>query len=153
MEGDVVVEDLVRTWTGWADALAFDDLIANRDRNAGNLLVGAPGEVWLIDHGKAFTGPAWRPEHLDPTVVTRNDIARELVPHIGLPERYRALRRATEMAELCKKLDITEVLKEAFVAAFASEEEISALRNFLLKRPQQLVRIVGIRLGLPVVIT
>ncbi len=34
--------------------LMFDDLIANIDRNAGNILIGAPGELILIDHSRAF---------------------------------------------------------------------------------------------------
>jgi hypothetical protein len=34
--------------------LMFDDLIANIDRNAGNILLGAPGELILIDHSRAF---------------------------------------------------------------------------------------------------
>jgi len=34
--------------------LMFDALIANDDRNAGNILVGQPGELILIDHSRAF---------------------------------------------------------------------------------------------------
>jgi hypothetical protein len=34
--------------------LMFDNLIANADRNAGNILVGPPGELILIDHSRAF---------------------------------------------------------------------------------------------------
>ena len=32
----------------------FDQLIANTDRNAGNLLIGKNWEVWAIDHTRAF---------------------------------------------------------------------------------------------------
>jgi len=32
----------------------FDNLIGNIDRNAGNILIGAPGELILIDHSRAF---------------------------------------------------------------------------------------------------
>ena len=32
----------------------FDNLIANPDRNSGNILIGAPGELILIDHSRAF---------------------------------------------------------------------------------------------------
>jgi hypothetical protein len=32
----------------------FDNLIGNPDRNAGNILIGAPGEFILIDHSRAF---------------------------------------------------------------------------------------------------
>ena len=33
----------------------FDNLIRNIDRNAGNILVGRPGDLILIDHSRAFT--------------------------------------------------------------------------------------------------
>ena len=35
--------------------LMFDNLIGNPDRNAGNILIGLPGELILIDHSRAFT--------------------------------------------------------------------------------------------------
>jgi hypothetical protein len=35
--------------------LMFDDLIGNPDRNGGNILIGPPGELILIDHSRAFT--------------------------------------------------------------------------------------------------
>ena len=34
--------------------LMFDNLISNGDRNAGNILIGQPGEFFLIDHSRAF---------------------------------------------------------------------------------------------------
>ena len=34
--------------------LTFDNLIGNPDRNAGNILIGPPGELILIDHSRAF---------------------------------------------------------------------------------------------------
>jgi hypothetical protein len=33
----------------------FDNLIRNIDRNAGNILIGQPGDIVLIDHSRAFT--------------------------------------------------------------------------------------------------
>jgi hypothetical protein len=33
----------------------FDNLIRNIDRNAGNILLGRPGDLILIDHSRAFT--------------------------------------------------------------------------------------------------
>jgi hypothetical protein len=43
----------------WGNAvrrmLTFDNFIGNPDRNAGNILIGAPGELILIDHSRAFT--------------------------------------------------------------------------------------------------
>lgn len=34
----------------------FDALIANQDRNPGNVLVGDDGRVWWIDHSRSFGG-------------------------------------------------------------------------------------------------
>jgi hypothetical protein len=150
IEGESVMRELLRTWTGWCDAMTFDEWIANVDRNQGNLLIGAPGEVWLIDHGQAFTGPNWTPSDLDPVVAVQNQIASVIAPHLALPERHRALRRATEVSQECRKVDADEVLKEGFTAALASDAEIQALGNFIAKRVDELVRLISMRVGLPV---
>ena len=34
----------------------FDNLIANTDRNPGNILIGGDGKVWFIDHTRSFAG-------------------------------------------------------------------------------------------------
>jgi hypothetical protein len=34
----------------------FDNLIANTDRNPGNILIGPDGRVWYIDHTRSFAG-------------------------------------------------------------------------------------------------
>ena len=133
--------------------MTFDEWIANRDRNQGNLLLGAPGEVWLIDHGHAFTGPNWLPSDLDPAVAVRNEIALVIAPHLALPERHRALRRATEISDECRKISANEVLKEGFAAAFASGEEIQALESFIVRRISELVRLIAMRVGLPVLLS
>lgn len=43
---------------GWVEQMAaiwaFDNLIFNVDRHPGNLLIGADGTVWMIDHTQAF---------------------------------------------------------------------------------------------------
>jgi hypothetical protein len=46
----------------------FDQLIANTDRNQGNILVGREGTLWCIDHTRAF---AQTSHLLDPDRVTR----------------------------------------------------------------------------------
>jgi hypothetical protein len=34
----------------------FDNLIANTDRNPGNILIDGESKVWLIDHTRSFAG-------------------------------------------------------------------------------------------------
>jgi len=69
--------------------LTFDTLICNIDRNAGNILIGEPGELILIDHSRAFVTDCTlrRPiERVDGelwdrlTTVTSGDLQRTLRP-------------------------------------------------------------------------
>ncbi len=39
-----------------SDMEVFDNLIANIDRNPGNILIDGDGRVWLIDHTRSFAG-------------------------------------------------------------------------------------------------
>ena len=64
--------------------IMFDDLICNRDRNAGNILIGDPGELILIDHSRAFIDNKDLPRKLERvdaelwermTKLTRADLA------------------------------------------------------------------------------
>jgi len=54
------------------DRLLFDELIQNRDRNAGNLLWDKDWKLWLIDHTRAFR---LGHELLKPDALTRGNRA------------------------------------------------------------------------------
>jgi hypothetical protein len=68
LEGIRSVKELggtVPTGVAWGGPirkmLLFDNLIGNSDRNAGNILIGPPGEMILIDHSRGFTSDEnWR---------------------------------------------------------------------------------------------
>ncbi len=56
------------------DMKMFDDLIGNKDRNAGNLLVDDDWNLFLIDHSRAFTGSKdlpWDMVHVDRALWNR----------------------------------------------------------------------------------
>jgi len=52
------------------DLGVFDNLIANTDRNPGNILIDSAGRVWFIDHTRSFAG---QKELRDPDAVTGCD--------------------------------------------------------------------------------
>ncbi|HEY2433986.1 MAG TPA: hypothetical protein VGI12_15030 [Vicinamibacterales bacterium] len=65
----------------------FDNFIGNPDRNAGNILIGRPGELILIDHSRAFVTADRLPfafDRVDATLwermsaVTREELAGRL---------------------------------------------------------------------------
>ncbi|NOH93539.1 hypothetical protein F0229_13325 [Vibrio sp. AIC-3] len=50
---DIKCEALIKLLAGWSrlsDTLAFDDWVANQDRNLGNMVIAGRNEIRLIDH-------------------------------------------------------------------------------------------------------
>jgi hypothetical protein len=93
--------------------LLFDNLIGNPDRNAGNIMVGPPGELILIDHSRAFVTGRDLPnkvERVDAELweavmaLTREDLARVLRPWIDDGAIDAILNRRTRMAAEVDKL-------------------------------------------------
>ena len=86
----------------------FDNLVGNPDRNAGNILLGAPGELILIDHSRAFVIDQKLPfafERVDQTLWERvcgadeTDLASHLGPWIGGEAVDAILQRRDTMAD------------------------------------------------------
>ena len=82
----------------WAVMVVFDELIQNRDRNAGNILWSSDWRLWMIDHTRAFRlGKTL----LQPKALTTCD--RELL------ERLRGLTRPALAAAVGKSLTAPEI--------------------------------------------
>lgn len=148
--GDAAIQMLKTTWTGWQHAMAYDEWIANSDRHAGNLLIGTAGEVWLIDHSHAFTGPNWGTHHLVPNAALRNQIAENFLPGLPLPEKVATLDHIKAIVAAYEGIDAELAIKECQLAPYMPEEEIHALQHFIKSRVGNLVEIISHRLGLPV---
>lgn len=93
--------------------MMFDNLIANTDRNAGNILVGPPGELILIDHSRAFIdkenlvhGISRVDEELwnRMQALTRQDLTRVLGPWIDDDAIDAMIERRDRMIRDVKKL-------------------------------------------------
>jgi len=93
--------------------LMFDDLICNRDRNAGNILIGQPGEIVLIDHSRAFIDDKGLPQKLERvdaelwdrmTALTRDDLARTLGAWIDQKAIDAIIVRRDKMVAAVEKL-------------------------------------------------
>ena len=100
----------------WGKALRkmqmFDNLIGNPDRNAGNILVGPPGELILIDHSRAFiTDDNLKNfERVDARLwdrmqaVTRDDLTRVLGAWIDDDAIDAMIKRRTRMVKEVDRL-------------------------------------------------
>jgi len=93
--------------------VTFDNFIGNPDRNAGNILIGTPGELLLIDHSRAFETEKRLPrkvERVDAELwtqieaVTRDDLDRVLGRWLTAPAIDAMLARRDRMAADIAKL-------------------------------------------------
>jgi len=93
--------------------MTFDNFIGNPDRNAGNILLGPPGELLLIDHSRAFTNDLklpWKIERVDAELwrrlqaITRDDLARVVGPWTEDGAIDAMLERRTRMTAAVDKL-------------------------------------------------
>ena len=93
--------------------MMFDNLIANPDRNAGNMLIGPPGELILIDHSRAFIDEeslVHEIERVDATLwnrmtmLTRQDLTRVLGPWIDEDAIGAMIERRDRMVSEVNKL-------------------------------------------------
>ncbi len=93
--------------------MMFDNLIANIDRNAGNILVGSPGELILIDHSRAFitdTKLVQKVERVDARLwdrmraLTRDDLTRALGSWLEADQIAAIIQRRDDMVAAVDKL-------------------------------------------------
>ena len=75
----------LKNWRAYALMVAFDEWLANIDRNSGNLLMIGLDDYWAIDHGHLLTGPAWFGEDLDPDNWSENKMLDLFFSHASLP--------------------------------------------------------------------
>jgi hypothetical protein len=101
----------------WNSALRmmmmFDNLIGNIDRNAGNILIGSPGELILIDHSRAFVTDdklVQKIERVDAPLwnrmkaLTRDDLTRALGPWLDAEQIAAMIQRRDKMVAAVDKL-------------------------------------------------
>jgi len=93
--------------------LTFDALIGNSDRNAGNILLGPPGELLLIDHSRAFVTDTDLPRKIERVdaelwghiqALTRDDLVRVLGPWMDTRAIDALLKRRQKIAQAVDKL-------------------------------------------------
>jgi hypothetical protein len=93
--------------------LMFDNLISNSDRNAGNIMVGPPGELILIDHSRAFVTDTNLPKKIERVdaalwarmqALTRDDLVRVLGPWMDEEAIDAMLQRRARMVSDVEKL-------------------------------------------------
>lgn len=70
-----VILRLLKEWPKLNHTVAFDDWVANVDRNLQNILIDGPGKIVLIDHSNMPIDIVWHAAQLNPAGAYRNILA------------------------------------------------------------------------------
>jgi len=152
MDGAQVVSTLLENWKNWDKAMVFDEWVANSDRHFGNLLIGSPEDVWLIDHSHCFTGPNWTSADLVPGKSCINQIADIQIPSLSFSQRMILKQKIIQFAEICRLVDTNSALNASFASNFIEADELHGLQDFLQLRVSELAGLISSRLGIPSII-
>ncbi|ODM70508.1 HipA family kinase [Bradyrhizobium elkanii] len=112
----------------------FDGWAANTDRHTGNVLVGPSQQPWLIDHGRAFTGEAWKPADLDASKFYRHRLKEWLTPLLDNTERSRFASVAAAMVPKLSALDVSLLGEQNRLPALVGQDDFNRLVTFLRDR-------------------
>lgn len=109
---------------GTPAVVALDDLVANIDRNLGNLLAGS-GKLTLIDHGQSLTGPAWLPPEL---VVGESygNVIRSLLGAAGETLPFKSAVMAEYIALVAKVAPVMPELKGLLDILLEPQDSVAA---------------------------
>ncbi len=145
------LRELVSHWREWPDVLVFDQWIANPDRHSGNLLVGGPGEIFLIDHGLSFYRRNWSPAQIEAAVslVTTRLWTEILQGVVTLPERIAATGRTQSAAVRYSKVDSEAAMVSTKVCRFLTPEQTRALAGVLQVRCAAAAGVICNVMGIP----
>jgi hypothetical protein len=142
----------ITAWSSLGRLYGFDAWIANVDRHAGNLLFGSGAEAWLIDHGHAFTGPAWIGSGLDSSAAYRHRLAEWLTNYLTVDGREMRARQAAALEADLKLIDINSAISAAHADRLLPPDDVTALRNFLTGRVREVAQLASAALGTPVLL-
>jgi len=145
------LREFVSHWREWPDVLVFDQWIANPDRHSGNLLVGGPGEIYLIDHGLSFYRRNWFPAQIEAAVslVTTRLWTDILQGVVTLPERIAATGRTQSAAARFSKVDCEAAMVSTKVCQFLTPEQMQALARVLRIRCAAAAGVICNVMGIP----
>ncbi|WP_054301038.1 HipA family kinase [Gemmobacter sp. LW-1] len=149
---EAILVNVLKDWISLGNLYAFDAWIANTDRHQGNLLIDGPANIWLIDHGHAFTGPLWQPQDLDPIRAYRHRLSEWLTGKLSPTQKSEKGRDAALFATKIAAVPVDQAVVDGAVDKLLSPSAAQALKDFLMKRVQHVPKHARDALGVPVLI-
>jgi hypothetical protein len=127
---------LVMTWRQLLPTTAFDEWMANPDRNLGNIVFAAQN-LWLIDHAQALGGKAAEAASLKSLQQQAfpNVLAKLIESAFPLADRADHLKRVQRwLNDNTLALDLEEAIAATGVRRWHTKRERTQLLNFVQNR-------------------
>lgn len=138
-------EEVIRKFAEQADLPGlyyFDNWLANIDRHAANLLFGDLGQVWLIDHGLCFGGPAWPSSNLNPQEIYKDRLSEWLTPRLLEGEKKSVEVQGSKLVDKLKNIDLSQTATKNYVDQIVDQEHVNQIVTFLTQRITEVTRVV-----------
>lgn len=130
--------NVLNSWDMLHHTIAFDEWVANQDRNLGNLIIGSNNSVTLIDHSNLPVDLLWTPDMLDSLIEPRNVLGEAFRNVATLPQKMDILKGTSnqksslglvkdEVLFWAEKM-LTEPQKDKLISFLDTRAEQSKLR-------------------------
>lgn len=127
-------ESLCKVIDGWEklpQTIAFDEWVANQDRNLGNVIIDSNFAVTLIDHSNMPVDLVWSASMLDKEIEPRNVLSDVFRNTPNLPQKMEIIRGANKQTTSLK-LAREEIM--FWAERLLNEEQRETLMLFLEHR-------------------
>jgi hypothetical protein len=146
-ETAALIAERLGAWIEAGRLYGFDTWIANTDRNAGNLLFGGSGGIWLIDHAHGFTGPTWNAAALQPSAKYPNKLADWLTPSLNGDRRSALAMTVGDASDNLDRSYLDQLADTSHIAGLLSAGDQEAVLTFLAERAEHVPRLASGALG------
>ena len=156
LEGNSPQSDAIRqVLEGWTDCgftYAFDSWIANVDRHPWNLLFSGKNRIWMIDHGRSFSGDCWDAASLKADAEYVNRLSAWLTPHMGTDQKVEALGRIRDLSNRLDEKIVEAAVASSEIVHFIENSEVDFLKHFLHERAKEVVKKASKAAGIPTLV-
>ncbi len=122
---------IIDGWEKLPQTIAFDEWVANQDRNLGNVIIDANFTVTLIDHSNMPIDLDWTVAMLDAEIEPRNVLGEFFRSKPNLPQKMEIIRGASKQ-ELSLNLVRDEII--FWAERLLDDEQLAKLMLFLEHR-------------------
>jgi len=145
-----IVNELINRWPAAGEGYAFDTWIANIDRNTNNIMFDGINEVWLIDHGLAFTGNQLPNGKAEAGHEFPNKMDLWLIPNLDSASKTSFANSINNLVTMAGSLNLKEIVESCQLTSLLGQNDRTAITEFVEERLNHVRALAATSSGLPI---